>query len=88
MLEHLGRLFAFEGKKVLVTGAAGGVGRAAALAFAAAGADVALADLPARAAATDDVKSAVEALGRRASSVRMDVRDRASVDAAMAEVAE
>lgn len=34
VLEHLGSLFAFEGKVAMITGAAGGVGAAAALGFA------------------------------------------------------
>jgi NAD(P)-dependent dehydrogenase (short-subunit alcohol dehydrogenase family) len=34
VLEHLGRLFAFEGKVAMITGAAGGVGKATALGFA------------------------------------------------------
>jgi len=34
VLEHLGKLFAFEGKVAMITGAAGGVGKAAAVGFA------------------------------------------------------
>lgn len=34
VLEHLGGLFAFENKVAMITGAAGGVGKAVALGFA------------------------------------------------------
>ncbi|GBF89712.1 2-deoxy-D-gluconate 3-dehydrogenase [Raphidocelis subcapitata] len=87
VLEHLGGLFTFENKVACITGAAGGVGRAAALGFAKAGADVVLADLPERSGDLAALAGQVGALGRRALAVSMDVRDRASVDAAFAEVA-
>ncbi|KAI8476783.1 MAG: short-chain dehydrogenase/reductase SDR [Monoraphidium minutum] len=86
VLEHLGSLFAFEGKVAMVTGAAGGVGRATALGLAKAGAHVILADLPSARPELDDLASKVEGLGRAALPLTLDVRDRATVDAAMAEV--
>ena len=63
----------YTGKVAFVTGAGGGIGRATAIAFAEAGADVAVADL-----AEDAVKETavlVEAAGARAVALTLDVRD-------------
>lgn len=68
----------------LVTGAAGGIGGAIARAFAAAGADLCLAD-------RDDTKAvvaAVEERGRRAVAVGLDVTQRREIDAAVQRVLE
>ena len=74
-------------RTALVTGAAGDIGRAIAVALAAAGADVALHDR-AEGAALSGAVDAVAALGRRAVAVAGDVRDagavRAFVDRAIA----
>jgi NAD(P)-dependent dehydrogenase (short-subunit alcohol dehydrogenase family) len=73
--------FRLDGQVALVTGAARGLGHAAALALAEAGADVALG---LRDATTgDDVSSAIQALGRRAVPLQMDVTDLAQVSAAV-----
>jgi NAD(P)-dependent dehydrogenase (short-subunit alcohol dehydrogenase family) len=65
--------FTLSGQTALVTGAARGLGRAIALALADAGADVALG---LRAAGTaDDLVADIEAMGRRALAVQMDVTD-------------
>ncbi|MCI3949368.1 MAG: short-chain dehydrogenase [Acidimicrobiales bacterium] len=86
----------------LVTGASRGIGRAAAVALAGAGFDVALAartlvDGTARldpgsdvvvAGGLDTTAAAVEATGRRALAVPMDVLDRPSVEAAVAHTEE
>lgn len=73
-----------NGKVVVVTGAAGGVGRAAARAFAARGADVALI-----ARGEEGLEAAareVEALGRRALVLPLDVGDAAAVEDAAEKV--
>lgn len=66
-----------DGKVVLVTGAASGIGRATALAFAAEGATVALVDR-----AEDGLRGAREEIGERATIHVADVADSAAVDAA------
>lgn len=75
-----------EGKRVLVTGAARGLGRAIAVAFAEAGADVALGvrDETAVSELADHIRS----LGRRVLPVRMDVTDLAQSYAAVDRVVE
>ena len=72
----------FEGKVALVTGAAGGMGRATALAFAAAGAQVVAADI-----VTDRGEETVDAIKRDGGSacfVRTDVSSSGDVEAAVA----
>jgi len=61
----------FEGKVVVITGAAGGIGKAAALRFAREGASVVAVDLPG--SALDDVVNLVEAEGASALAVPADV---------------
>ncbi|GAB3581769.1 dihydroanticapsin 7-dehydrogenase [Leifsonia lichenia] len=71
-----------DGRAVLVTGAASGIGRACALAFAAEGARVALLDRDARGLAS--VEAELRASGAAAVvAVRVDVTDEASVSAAV-----
>lgn len=64
-------LFSLDGKHALVTGSSRGIGRAIALGFARAGADVAL--LSRSKAELDDVAAEVRARGRRASVVVADI---------------
>ncbi|MEV0379066.1 SDR family NAD(P)-dependent oxidoreductase [Nonomuraea sp. NPDC050643] len=66
--------FDLSGKQALVTGASKGIGRAIALAYAAAGADVALVSRSAETLA--EVGKEVEALGRRAVVIPADLADR------------
>jgi NAD(P)-dependent dehydrogenase (short-subunit alcohol dehydrogenase family) len=73
-----------EGRVALVTGAASGIGRATALGFAKAGADVAVSDIDL--AGCDETAQLVRALGRDALSVGVDVSSSASVQALIAEV--
>jgi len=78
------RIFDLTGRCALVTGAARGLGAAAAAGLADFGADVALLDLSAGACASTE--SEVKAAGRRAVSYTCDVSDRDAVVAAVARV--
>src|SRR5690554_5793643 len=64
----------FSGKTVLVTGAAGGLGRAVALAFAGAGARVAAADVDG--AGLDDTAGLIAGRGGEAFASRVDLSSR------------
>lgn len=72
--------FAIPGAVALVTGAAGGIGRAVAVSLAKRGADLALLDR--RAAPLKETAALVEAEGRRASLHVTDMTDMAAVEAA------
>ena len=67
-----------KGKVAAVTGAASGLGRSMALAFAAEGMDVALADVDE--VSLSSVESEVQALGVRAITLKVDVSDAKQVD--------
>jgi NAD(P)-dependent dehydrogenase (short-subunit alcohol dehydrogenase family) len=71
-----------EGKVAIITGTAGGIGRAAALRFAQEGAAVVAADVIAD--ANEDTVDQVLAAGGRAVAVTVDVTDSASVEAMVA----
>jgi 3-hydroxybutyrate dehydrogenase len=73
---------AMNNKVVLITGAAGGIGRAMAQRFVAEGARVAIADLKAAAA----VETAQSLSADKAIGIAMDVTDETSVNAGVAEV--
>lgn len=75
-----------DGRVAIVTGAATGLGRGIAMLYAAEGADVAILDRNGPGAAT--VAEAIRALGRRSTSVQVDVSDEASVKAAIAAAVE
>ena len=70
-------LFDLSGRTALITGASRGIGRAIALGFAEAGADIALAARDV--AALEQVRSEVEALGRKAVVIPTDVMERDSI---------
>ncbi len=67
-----------KGKVALVTGGSRGIGRAAALALARAGADVAV-NYHSREAEAHEIRSQIEALGRRAIALQADVSQGAEV---------
>jgi NAD(P)-dependent dehydrogenase (short-subunit alcohol dehydrogenase family) len=81
MSEQTTPRFDLDGKIVLVTGAARGIGRACALACAGAGADVIVGVR--KAEDGESLKAEIEAHGRRALPVQMDLQDLASVRAAI-----
>ena len=76
----------FEQKVTLVTGAASGIGRAAALQFAANGASVAVADIDETGARS--TAKAIEKRGGQAQAIRVDVADPESVQSMAGRVAE
>jgi SDR family mycofactocin-dependent oxidoreductase len=86
----------FDGKVVLVTGAARGQGRSHAVTFAREGADVAVVDVASqvdsvpydmpRTDALDETAKLVENLGRRCIAGRIDVRDHEHLEAFVAQV--
>jgi NAD(P)-dependent dehydrogenase (short-subunit alcohol dehydrogenase family) len=73
-----GATMSLEGRKALITGASRGIGRAIALAYARAGADLAL--VARDGAALREVCAEVEALGRKGVVLTCDVTDRDAVD--------
>lgn len=75
--------FSLEGKVALVTGAARGIGRACALACAAAGADVVIGVRNVEAVA--DLVAELKTTGRRILAVTMDIADSSQVSEAIAE---
>jgi len=66
-----------QGRKALVTGGDSGIGRAAAIAFAREGADVAIAFLPTEQADAQEVIALIEAEGRKAVALPGDITDEA-----------
>ena len=75
-----------SGRAALITGAASGIGRASALAFASAGASVALLDIDAEGLA--DTAATASAAGVRAEALVADVRDLRAVTGAVGRVVE
>src|ERR1700746_3948684 len=70
-----------SGRAALITGAASGIGRASAIAFAAAGASVALVDIDAD--GLEDTAATVKATGQRAEVFMADVADLRAVTTAV-----
>lgn len=77
--DELIRQFSLQGRTAVVTGAAGGIGRQAAITFTQAGADVVIADVGV--AGLEETAAMVAAAGGSATVVPTDVSDRAQVDA-------
>lgn len=80
----MSNLFDLTGKVAVVTGASSGLGEDAALAYAEAGADVAL--LARRIEKLEQVKAKIEQTGRKVLAVQCDVTDEESVKNAMEKV--
>lgn len=78
------KLFDLSGKIAVITGASSGLGADAAIAYAEAGADVAL--LARRKEKLEGVKKQIEAMGKKAIAVQCDVADEDSVKAAIDQV--
>jgi 2-keto-3-deoxy-L-fuconate dehydrogenase len=76
--------FRLDGKRALVTGAGSGIGRAIALTFAQAGAEILALDL--QQSAADTIVNELTGLGAKASGLVCDVSDEASVAMAFASV--
>jgi hypothetical protein len=75
------------GRRALITGGSAGPGRAAAIAFAREGADVALNYLPADQADADEVIELIRAAGRKAVALPGDLRDEAFCNRLVADAA-
>jgi 3-oxoacyl-[acyl-carrier protein] reductase len=73
--------FSLEGKTAIVTGGSRGIGRAIALGFAGAGADICI-TYRERVGEAEDTVHEIKTLGRRAFALQMDVTDRANVESA------
>lgn len=85
----LARMFTLKGKAALVTGAAGGIGRSTAKAFAELGANVALMDLPQKKEQLEAIcKGIEETYGVKAIAVTGNVADEDSVKAFVKEVSD
>lgn len=80
--------YSLENRAAVITGAASGIGAATARVFAQAGADVALAWFPGDPHDVEPVRDAVEATGRRAITVEVDVRSDEDVDRLVASCVE
>lgn len=74
----------FEGKTVVVTGGGGGIGSATCIRFAQEGAQVAVLDLNLQAA--DDTVVQIRSTGGHAVAFRVDITDRAEIDAALVKI--
>ena len=80
--------FSLEGQVAAITGGRQGIGRAIALTFAEAGADVAVCDFVIEDGKLDEVAGEIRGLGRRALAVRADVSVKQDIDNLAREAAE
>jgi len=78
--------FSFAGKVAVITGGRTGVGRATALAFAEAGADVAICDLVVEDGQVEALAEEIKKLGRHFLAVQADVSQKAQVDSFIKQV--
>ena len=72
--------FSLEGKKAVVIGARKGLGKAYALTFAEAGADVAVTDVEVADGMLDSVAGKIEAMGRQCIARQVDISKKADID--------
>ena len=78
--------FSLEGKKAVVVGGRKGLGRAYALTFAEAGADVAIADVEVADGMLDSVVEEIKKYGRRGIATQTDISKKADIDALIKKV--
>jgi NAD(P)-dependent dehydrogenase (short-subunit alcohol dehydrogenase family) len=76
------------GRKALITGGDSGIGRAAAIAYAREGADVAIVYLPSEETDAQEVVTLIEAEGRKAVAIAGDIKDQAFCKALVAQAVE
>ena len=84
--ENLEKLFSLEGKTILLTGAAGGIGEELAKGLAGAGGEMALCDIAEN--KLEKLAAYIVAAGGKAKDYRMDVSDHASINAVTAKIIE
>eukprot|EP01024_Parvocaulis_polyphysoides_P000486 TRINITY_DN10120_c0_g1_i1.p1 TRINITY_DN10120_c0_g1~~TRINITY_DN10120_c0_g1_i1.p1 ORF type:complete len:303 (-),score=40.69 TRINITY_DN10120_c0_g1_i1:446-1354(-) len=85
-LYTLQNLFQLQNQVALVTGCGAGIGKAACLALAQAGADVVISDIDPEHSECHQVEASIKQIGRQALNLKLDVRDRLSVNGAMDKV--
>eukprot|EP01024_Parvocaulis_polyphysoides_P020106 TRINITY_DN1925_c0_g3_i1.p1 TRINITY_DN1925_c0_g3~~TRINITY_DN1925_c0_g3_i1.p1 ORF type:complete len:339 (-),score=56.42 TRINITY_DN1925_c0_g3_i1:330-1235(-) len=87
-LYTLQNLFHLQGQTALVTGCGAGIGKAACLALAQAGADVVISDIDPENSECFSVEQSIKQIGRQTLNLKCDVSDQLSVNSAMDKVRE